>query len=241
MANPVKAARKEGRKMVKEARQSGRAAKVTAKYAAKTEKIKSKNAAPAASVAPAAKSKETLKRPDAVTRLEPKRTAALETKKAEIVKGAPMAAPKAKSAAAPKKSSSAKKSGSTKSSASGPYKGDYKGGKKPTAPKSTVKKGLYDGVANPKKKIGDYTIGEVVEGTKNTAKAAAADAISKMMNLNREIIDRGKKGAKNFAKSKIDPFGTGMGEALLGKKTGGSMKPSYKKGGYMMSIKKKKK
>jgi len=226
MANPVKAARKEGRKMVKEARQSGRAAKVTAKYAAKTEKIKSKNAASAPKSAEAPK--------PGVTGVR------IEGSKASVT--APARKELAQASTAKRQTPAAKKTSTTKKSSGKPA--PKKSPAPAPAPKkstSSVKRGLYDGVADPKKKIGDYTLSEVGQGAKNTVKAAAADAAGKIQKINKEIVTRGKKGVKNYAKSIIDPFGMGYGEALIGKKQGGAMKPSYKKGGYMMSTKKKKK
>jgi hypothetical protein len=105
--------------------------------------------------------------------------------------------------------------------------------------KSTVKKGLYDGVADPNKKVGDYTVREVTEGAKNTVKAAAADALTVPFKLTKKAT----KAGKNQAKRALNAATLGIFEDYLKteKKMGGVAKPSYKKGGYMMNTKKKKK
>jgi len=239
MANPVKAARKEGRKMVKGARdtvkmqkQTAKAENILAKRKEKAEKISAK----------ASSSKASSKPSESVSKIQSKSAPSMSSgNKPELQKSkSSLPAAPTKSKSAPKGSA---KSGSKSTSKStgkyGPYKDGYRGATKPASKptaKPATKKGLADGVADPNKKIGDYTVNEVVEGVKNTAKTAAAEAITMPQRVSKDLVNRAGRQLKRM----VNATTFGAFEDQL-KKKGGSAKPSYKKGGYMMNVKKKKK
>jgi hypothetical protein len=204
MANPIRAARKEGRKMVKGVKQGIKAEKITKKFQAKADKIgmKARQAekakAPSESAAGTASS-------EPIKRMEPRKAPLLETKKAELAKGSPM-----KVAAAPaKKSSSAK-------SKYGPYKRGYKA--KDTSDRTT-------GI--PK------IPGTPVTGTGKPFFKKDDSAYRKKETPHQRALAQINKNRKNKGLPPLDD--------VTAKAMGGTAKPSYKKGGYMMNTKKKKK
>jgi hypothetical protein len=248
MPNPVRTARKAGRSLVKDTKQTIKADKITKRYEAKADKIgkKSRAAISAAKAKSEAKAGVT---PSTVSKIEPLK------KNLQIPPATPLkfelAKPSASAiaakeaafkptpkAAAPKKSSG-KSSGKSTTKTTGPT--PYLTGKDlPPAEKSKSKsttkssnpKGLYDGVADPNKKISDYTLGEVGRGVKNTAISAAADAVTIPSKITKAVTDASVRQLKRS----LNAVTLGIFEDKL-KRRGGAMKSSYKKGG---SVKRKK-
>jgi hypothetical protein len=244
MPNPVRAARKAGRSLVKDTKQTIKADKITKRYEAKADKIGMKSRA-AASAAKAKSEAKAGVRPSTVSKIEPlkinQQIPAAAPLKYELAKpsASAIAARDAALKAAPKKSSGKKSSGKSSTKATGPT--PYLTGKDlPPAEKSKSKsttksskpKGLYDGVADPNKKIADYTLGEVGRGAKNTALAAAADAVTIPAKITKAVTDASVRQLKRS----LNAVTLGIFEDKL-KRRGGAMKPSYKKGG---SVKRKK-
>jgi len=206
MPNPVKAARKAGRSLVKNTKQTIKADKITKRYEAKADKIGTKSRA-AISAAKAKSEAKAGVRPSTVSKIEPlkinQQIPAAAPLKFELAKpsasaiAARDAAFKPTPKAAPKKSSGKTSSGKSTTKATGPT--PYLTGKdlppaeksksKPKTTKPSTPKGLYDGVADPNKKIGDYTLGEVGRGVKNTAISAAADAVTIPAKITKAVTD----------------------------------------------------
>ena len=120
MANPVRAARKEGRAMVKGVKQGIKAEKITKKFQAKADKLSMKAGSAEKAKAPSeAMARKAASEP--MAKMETRKAPLLETKKAELAKFTPM-----KSVAAPAKKSSSKKSTKKSTSSVGPLKTGYK-------------------------------------------------------------------------------------------------------------------
>jgi hypothetical protein len=215
MPNPIRAARKEGRKMVKETRQGVKAAKVTEKFKAKAEKIKAKTSTPAAAKSPS----------ESVSRIEPRGTKELETKKAEIVK----ASPANLGSTATKKSSSAKKPAAKKSSRSFDKK-DSATARVEQDKREKMERAISRKTVEQTMAIRDKSKAEAAKRNKKLLAAAISTVSPKAGAASLVDLDSIKERAR---------IGLRMGS---GKKAmGGPVKPSYKKGGYMMNTKKKKK
>jgi uncharacterized protein YkwD len=205
MANPVRAARKEGRAMVKGVKQGIKAEKITKKFQAKADKLSMKAGSAEKAKAPS----------EPMAKMETRKAPLLETKKAELAKFTPM-----KPMAAPAKKSSSKKSTKKSTSSVGPLKGDYK--------------------TDAKKDTSDRTRGiPKIPGTPvtGTGKPFFKDDFAYRKEQNKRALAQLNERRK---KKGLAPLGEDY-LPIKAKAMGGVAKPSYKKGGYMMNTKKKKK
>jgi hypothetical protein len=213
MANPVRAARKEGRKMVKEARQGAKAAKVTEKFKAKAEKIKAKTSTPTTTESP---------KPGVTgTRME--------GSKAQIT--VPEGARKqlAEASTTKRKAPSTKKSGAKKSSKSLDKKGSAAASVE-QAKREKMERDISRKTVEQTMAIRDKSKAEAAKRNKRLRAAAISTVSPAAGAASLADLDSIKERAR---------IGLRMGSSK--KAMGGSTKPSYKKGGYMMNTKKKKK